>query len=300
MSAFPSARQANSLPSVIDSPSHEPRFLKNHAGQPGRDIPQCAHIQNALPVRLNSVPFGAPLLSTACESTRLHLLFFPCISPLCDGRDRGWGRRRDSLQQINISTHVSGPSAHRSGWKLLQSFLRRREMMPKPAWGEWNGPGQWRNWGTLGWGSRGWWGWWWWGVSLRIACCWHHHLIDDHWGWRLQRHWGLFPPWRHGRDLIQLQNSPRPSNIPHAWAHAHSPPCLYAFFVCVFECVCVCARVLFPSGRMSASAWTAHIMTQRELVSSCRAELEEKAKCLCVWKSVCQMVINYSFQGVIC
>lgn len=61
------------------------------------------------------------------------------------GGTGGWGRRRDSLQQINISTHVSGPSAHRSGWKLLQSFLRRREMVPKPAWGEWNGPEQWRN-----------------------------------------------------------------------------------------------------------------------------------------------------------
>lgn len=159
------------------------------------------------------------------------------------GGTGGWGRRRDSLQQINISTHVSGPSAHRSGWKLLQSFLRRREMMPKPAWGEWNGPEQWRNWGTLEWGWRGWWGW----VSLCIACCWHHHPADDHWGRRLQRHWGIFPPRRHGRDLIQLQNSPRPSNIPHAWAHAHSPLCLYTFFVCVFvrvvsqwPHVCVC------------------------------------------------------------
>ncbi len=34
------------------------------------------------------------------------------------------------LQQINISTHVSGPSTHRTGWKLLQSFLWRKEMMP--------------------------------------------------------------------------------------------------------------------------------------------------------------------------
>lgn len=67
----------------------------------------------------------------------IYTFFFPAL--LRQGGGRGWP------QQINISTHVSGPCVQRGGWKLSQSFLRRREMVPKPAWGEWNGPEQWHN-----------------------------------------------------------------------------------------------------------------------------------------------------------
>lgn len=76
--------------------------------------------------RYNSTPvtfLDFHCLSAACESTRLHLLF-SFHAALCSVMAGAAGR--DCLQQINISTHVSGPCAHRSGWKLLQSFLRRR------------------------------------------------------------------------------------------------------------------------------------------------------------------------------
>lgn len=60
-------------------------------------------------------------------------LFYPPFNPLSPhvftaqlASVLGWG----CLQQINISTHVSGPSTHCTGWKLLQSFLWRKEMMP--------------------------------------------------------------------------------------------------------------------------------------------------------------------------
>lgn len=266
MSAFPSAHQANSLPSVIDSPSHEPRFLKNHGGQTGWDIPQCVHIQNALPVQLDTVLSGLPLLSSAGESTRLHLLFH---AALCCVMAEAAGR--DCLQQINISTHVSGPCAHRSGWKLLQSFLRRRETVPKPAWGEWNGPEQWHNWGALGWGLG-------WRVSL------HGSLLASS-----SRRWplGLETPtagaFSHPQDTDVTSFSSRIAHVlqtSHMREHTlvHHCVCVCALFAWVCLSVCVCA---FHSGRVSASARTAHIMTQSELVSFCRAELE-KAKRMCV------------------
>lgn len=86
-----------------------------------QNILQYAHIQNTLPGLLYI--FWSFIVSTASQSTRLHLLFHAARLS-----DEGAGG--DCLQQINISTHVSGPSTHRSGWKLLQSFLWRKEMMP--------------------------------------------------------------------------------------------------------------------------------------------------------------------------
>lgn len=77
-------------------------------------------------------------------------------------------------------------------------------------------------------------------VSLCIACCRHHHPADDHCGWRLQRAApGPVPPRRHGRDLIQLQNSPTSFKHPTCV----STPSLTTVSA-RFVCVCLCARVV--------------------------------------------------------
>lgn len=113
--------RASSLPSVIDSPSHEPRFLKNHAGPGGRRHSAVrAHLKRITATtglqKAQLVLSGVPLLSARLRfnktlSTLSFFFFFPCCSLLCQGRGGG----RDCLQQINISTHVSGPCVHRGG-----------------------------------------------------------------------------------------------------------------------------------------------------------------------------------------
>lgn len=123
------------------------------------------------------------------------------------------------LQQINISTHVS---THHSRWKLLQSFLWRRKMMP-------NQP---RESGIVQ----------------------NNGIIEDHegeslpvWLWARASHWcplawrphsrGFFPL-RHGCDLIQLtglQNTPAlpPPNMHTCMLTHHT--CVFS----VFHCGCV-------------------------------------------------------------
>lgn len=93
--------------------------------------------------RYNSTPYFLEFHCCPPPASQQGFIRFFFHAALCSVMAGAAGR--DCLQQINISTHVSGPCAHRGGWKLLQSFLRRREMMPKPAWGKWNGPEQWHN-----------------------------------------------------------------------------------------------------------------------------------------------------------
>lgn len=119
----------------------------------------------------------------------------------------GVGGGRNCLQQINISTRVSGPSTYRTGWELLQSFLWRKEMMPNQP--RENGMAQ------------------------------NNGVIEEHWGeslpvWLLawaSHRWPL--AWRpHSTGLFSPQawmwphsaaEYPRPPTIPHAYTHAHTP-----------------------------------------------------------------------------
>lgn len=86
-------------------------FIQSHKCQNGNTL-SCPHT-----------------VRTQCQNELFYLPFNP-LSPhvftVQLASVLGWG----CLQQINISTHVSGPSTHCTGWKLLQSFLWRKEMMP--------------------------------------------------------------------------------------------------------------------------------------------------------------------------
>lgn len=131
--------------------------------------------------------------------------------PLCRGGGTVF------LQQINISTRVSGPTTHRTRWKLLQSFLWRKEMVPNQ--------------------------------SRESGMAQNNGVIEDHWGeslpvwlWAWACHWcplawrphsrGLFPL-GHWRDLIQLNRAseyPRPATISHACTHTCTPHlCVFCF-----------------------------------------------------------------------
>lgn len=189
----------------------------------------CTHT----PIRINEITFCFLLLKFCCLlciNVIKPACIFPCSSPLWQGGGSVF------LQQINISTHVSGPSTHHTGWKLLQSFLWRKEMMP-------NQPRE----------S---------GITQ------NNGVIEDHWGeslpvwlWARASHWcplawrphsrDLFPL-RHGCDLIQLnglQNTP-PFNHPTSIHTLH----LCVFYGCHSSC--------------GPSVWLAHIMSHGTLSSS--------------------------------
>lgn len=113
-------------------------------------------------------------------------------------------------QQINISTRIRGASAHHSGWKLLQSFLWRKEMVPNQS-GE-NGITQ--NNGVIEdcWGGRGWRG----GESLPVLL-WVGASLWCPLAWRTHNRGP--PPkawmWPHSATGLQTRRPPHTHPCPH-------------------------------------------------------------------------------------
>lgn len=83
----------------------------------------CTHIvhEKSMYLLLNfCFSLSVKVIKTACV--------FLCSSPL-------WQRGVTVfLQQINISTHVSGPSTRCTGWKPFTKLLWRKKMMPYQPW----------------------------------------------------------------------------------------------------------------------------------------------------------------------
>lgn len=100
-----------------------------------------------------------------------------------------------------------------------------------------------------------------------MARCWHHHHADDHWGLETPTAGAFSHP--EGTDVTSFS-----SRIAHVLQTSHMREHTLAHHcVCV---LCLCACVLIHSGHMSASAWTAHLMTHSELVSFLQGRTEKR------------------------
>lgn len=155
------------------------------------------------------------VLSAGSKSSSLLLFFSLHLSTLVRGAGAIF------RQQINISTHIHGPSTHRTGWKLLQSFLWRKEMMPNQP--RENGIAQ--NNGVIEdhWGESPpvlLWAW----ASRLCPLAWSPHSI------------ALFSPqaWMWPHSANWTPENPHPPTVQHAYTHAHTPH-LYLFLSTYYD-----------------------------------------------------------------
>lgn len=155
------------------------------------------------------------VLSAGSKSSSLLLFFSLHLSALVRGAGAIF------RQQINISTHIHGPSTHRTGWKLLQSFLWRKEMMPNQP--RENGIAQ--NNGVIEdhWGESPpvlLWAW----ASRLCPLAWSPHSI------------ALFSPqaWMWPHSANWTPENPHPPTVQHAYTHAHTPH-LYLFLSTYYD-----------------------------------------------------------------